>query len=1376
MDWVSYYLSTVKTGQQDCLEVETRSLNQELLHSNNLVCSHDLCKGLPKSCVHVKEDETLVGSYGIPNVSLVHSKKPLGDINESAKKPATSKTHTARPAVLGSLSSNDNRKPETLKPHASSSVSRKSAHISTSGSFTRKSNMVFVNEKSKVEQCKGDSSTVSKHSVLLNSKCISPKAHSKFCMQSASDLSSVNSIDSGVGKKSNLQKLPPNPPASLMVKSQPNRFMCMAQRLGSNAEDAKAKSVQTLQLSDSNSHTCQSHQEYHSQSSHVQEKVQQDTDHDAVLHASYLSDTEFPALVNPEAVSDRGNMRNMNKCNDHNSGDYPWLSDARDCKASSSIDCTNTQSRYTQSQGQDIDGSVYHCISQHVSSAQNRTTQSQRQDIDGSECQCISRHASSAQSINTQRQGQDIDGSECQCISRHASSAQSINKQSQRQDINDSECQCICRHVSSDCQHVPYQCNQPVFTQNVSPCVSEGSSCCYCKEAVSMQNECVNCPSIQHSPSEENHWNSDGQVVGNMQEHQHKLYVETDHTDAVRNLFLSELPATQSFDASASLFMGTSRHSDMSDILENFPSFSSKLFEEKAPNAMCRSSTSGEMRYLTDCLEKERFRRKHCEEHILKQDAKLLEMQQQLAVAISTARRKDVMVEQLDKQLAKFVEGWKKKEAEKDEHIRVLKQEKQQTDKTLQSQQAMISNFEQELSRSVEELNKEKSNSAQEIDHLKNEICEARRDVNLAEETLSQEKQNHATVKDELNHLKQLKELMEKRALEAEEHLMMEQDKALKKEQELLDKINVMAETKQKMVDLQLLNLDEENKRYKEIVTENEELKNQLQKSMETVKQLLTEKETHEAEVADIQMKFKNEQQKLEQDACAQMEKKIADQASKFYSQMEGSLEEAAACHAKQVVELNAKHQQDLEQQAQVLNTELLTIQRHYQVHVKELEERLQVLTSENTSLKQSQVVLESQRMEVLNKLQVMMQSQWNEAVSLLIEVPQKKRLSSSLLLHQDSDHLASDKIKPVNSPSWISSLPQPMFSQETTNEMTPVTIVSRISSMPQPVFSPETTDESSQGVLSCQHAPAASYASLEVRENMNTTPAVVGSLKRSELRVSESCQVGHHSSLTFAAPSSGPQPSCCHEPPNCHNQSDLNNGKRFLSSPAKMNIMPAPGGSHQEQLKHRYHTLSMKSPQKPTLQCRSDSSHSSAKSGPELPPVSRKSHIFNENHLVTPPRRTGFKPNYSPRKSQPQSTLRASLVDDAAISSAKGRDGHIDMKLADRLGGTNEASPFAIRQNVVQNHVNMNDISSGCCKAISLQINQSHFCKQVEEHGKHEGHLQNYIPKLLQNEDNSVSSDSNTSLHIPEVGIRDSVEDLSGSISESVSEVKYIP
>lgn len=546
MDWVSYYLSTVKTSQQGCLEGETRSLNQEPLHSDNMVGSHDLCKGLPKSCVHVKEDETHAGSYGIPNVSSLQGMKPLGDINESAKKPATSKTHTQRPAVLGSLSSNDSRKPETLNPHASSSLSRKSAHVSTSGSFTRKCNMAIVNEKSKVEQCKGDISKVSKHSVLPSSKCISPKAHSKVCMQSASNLANVSSIGSGVGKKSNLQKSPPLAPASLMVKSQPNRFMRMAQRLGSNTEDAKAKSIQTLQLSDSDSHTCQRHQQYHSQVFDVQEKVKQYKDHEVVRHASYLSDTEFPVLVNPEAVSDRGNMMNMNRCNDHSSDDHTWLSDARDGKASSSIDCTSAESRNTQSQGQDFDGSECQCISQHVSSAQSRNAHSQGQYIDGSECHCISRHAS-AQSRNTHSQGQDIDclecqcisrhisiaqntntkiqrqdidglecqcisrhassaqsritqslglreeehkaidGSECQCISRHASFAQSIN--TQRQDSDGSECHCISRHVSSDCQHVSYQCNQPVFTQNVSPCVSEGSSYSYYKGTVSMQHE-----------------------------------------------------------------------------------------------------------------------------------------------------------------------------------------------------------------------------------------------------------------------------------------------------------------------------------------------------------------------------------------------------------------------------------------------------------------------------------------------------------------------------------------------------------------------------------------------------------------------------------------------------------------------------------------------------------------------------------------------------------------------------------------------------------------------------------------------------------------------------------------------------------------------
>ena len=61
----------------------------------------------------------------------------------------------------------------------------------------------------------------------------------------------------------------------------------------------------------------------------------------------------------------------------------------------------------------------------------------------------------------------------------------------------------------------------------------------------------------------------------------------------------------------------------------------------------------------------------------------MLETQQQLAVAVSVDKKKDAMIEQLDKTLSKLVDGWKKQEAEKQEALDGLKTEKEGVDKAL---------------------------------------------------------------------------------------------------------------------------------------------------------------------------------------------------------------------------------------------------------------------------------------------------------------------------------------------------------------------------------------------------------------------------------------------------------------------------------------------------------------------------------------------------------------------------------------------------------------------------------------------------------------------------------------------------------------------
>ena len=64
----------------------------------------------------------------------------------------------------------------------------------------------------------------------------------------------------------------------------------------------------------------------------------------------------------------------------------------------------------------------------------------------------------------------------------------------------------------------------------------------------------------------------------------------------------------------------------------------------------------------------------------------LVETQQQLYVLISTENKKDNIIEELDKSLAKVVDGWKKKQAEKQIKIDLLTKENKNLTENLREQ------------------------------------------------------------------------------------------------------------------------------------------------------------------------------------------------------------------------------------------------------------------------------------------------------------------------------------------------------------------------------------------------------------------------------------------------------------------------------------------------------------------------------------------------------------------------------------------------------------------------------------------------------------------------------------------------------------------
>ncbi|KAK6478093.1 centrobin-like [Huso huso] len=127
------------------------------------------------------------------------------------------------------------------------------------------------------------------------------------------------------------------------------------------------------------------------------------------------------------------------------------------------------------------------------------------------------------------------------------------------------------------------------------------------------------------------------------------------------------------------------------------------------------SSSSGQI--LRDSVEKERTRRRHCEKQIQNLHNKTLELQQQLALAVSADRKKDIMIEQLDKTLAKVVEGWKKHEAEKNDAVKRLQEEKEAAERAQAEQQKVLVQFEESLAQAVEAMALEQKQAA----HLQKE-------------------------------------------------------------------------------------------------------------------------------------------------------------------------------------------------------------------------------------------------------------------------------------------------------------------------------------------------------------------------------------------------------------------------------------------------------------------------------------------------------------------------------------------------------------------------------------------------------------------------------------------------------------------------------
>ncbi|XP_017705976.1 PREDICTED: centrobin isoform X2 [Rhinopithecus bieti] len=379
---------------------------------------------------------------------------------------------------------------------------------------------------------------------------------------------------------------------------------------------------------------------------------------------------------------------------------------------------------------------------------------------------------------------------------------------------------------------------------------------------------------------------------------------------------------------------------------------------------------------LRDALDSEHTRRKHCERHIQSLQTRVLELQQQLAVAVAADRKKDTMIEQLDKTLARVVEGWNRHEAERTEVLRGLQEERQAAELTRSKQQETVTRLEQSLSEAMEALNREQE-SARLQQRERETLEEERQALTLSLEAEQQrccalQEERDAARAGQLSEHRELETL--RAALEEERQTWAQQEHQLKGYYQALQEEN----------QAQLEREKEKSQREAQAAWE---AQHQLALVQSEVRRLEGELDTArrerdalQLEMSLVQARYESQRIQLESELAVQLEQRVTERLAQA---QESSLRQAASLrehHRKQLQDLSGQHQQELAQ----FKVEMAEREERQQQVAEDYELRLAREQARVRELQSGNQQLEEQRVELVERLQAMLQAHWDEANQLL--------------------------------------------------------------------------------------------------------------------------------------------------------------------------------------------------------------------------------------------------------------------------------------------------------------------------------------------------------------------------------------------------------
>ncbi|CAO2643754.1 Cntrob [Lemmus lemmus] len=383
---------------------------------------------------------------------------------------------------------------------------------------------------------------------------------------------------------------------------------------------------------------------------------------------------------------------------------------------------------------------------------------------------------------------------------------------------------------------------------------------------------------------------------------------------------------------------------------------------------------------LRDALDSELTRRKHCERHIQGLQTRVLELQQQLAVAVAADRKKDIMIEQLDKTLARVVEGWTRHEAERTEVLRGLQEERQAAELTRSKQQETVARLEQSLSEAMEALNREQEGTR--LQQREREALEEERQALTLR--LEVEQQQCRALQEERDEAR-AGQLNERCKLEALQVALEEERQAwTQQEHKLKEHLRALQEEGQTQLEREKGNSQREAQAAREAQQQLVQLQSEVRRLEGELDTVRRERDALQLEMSLVQARYESQRIQMESELAVQLEQRVTERLAEAH---ESSLRQATSLrdhHRKQLQELSGQHQQELATQLAQFKVEMAEREERQQQVAQDYELRLAREQARVRDLKSGNQQLEGQRAELVERIQAMLQAHWNEASQLL--------------------------------------------------------------------------------------------------------------------------------------------------------------------------------------------------------------------------------------------------------------------------------------------------------------------------------------------------------------------------------------------------------